>query len=571
MKEKGKKFALKGLGTALAIVVAVLAVAFIIMSSLGDGVNIWQLKKGEAAEEADPGTDSTSGNSAASVEEGLVRLACAEELGDMDVAKNQAYYHLPLNIYDRLVEIRQEGGVSLIKPSLAKEWTVSPDGKTYSFTLRDDVVFSDGTRLTADDVRFSFTRLLTVPGSEQTAFADMIQGADEVLSGAADELSGIKVTDDTHIAITLKEPFPAYISMLGAPACSILCRKKTEEAGDSFGTDPAYIIGSGPYILTGMDDNSYTLEANPLYWGEAPSVKKAILSVMAPALMDQAFRNGELDLLDLELVNSGAAEYYLKNEVYDDTRTEKDNVEILSLMLNTKIPPLDNPKVRRAVQLAIDRERIIEEVCGGHARLTDGIFPMGLTGYSEENQGWLKYDPEEARRLIGEADLSEGSTVELVLDSDADEGEQRRMEIIRENLRAVGLNAVIVVYDHESSRYLKKEGQVMAYVFKWIADFNDPDNFIYTIFGSEEAVRRYSSNYSDSGVIKRIAEARNMEDEAERLKEYANLERKLVQEDAVWVPLYSAGHVFIRGERVRNYTTYWAGWSDITLKGIELK
>jgi ABC-type transport system substrate-binding protein len=240
-------------------------------------------------------------------------------------------------------------------------------------------------------------------------------------------------------------------------------------------------------------------------------------------------------------------------------------------MLNTAIPPLDNVKVRQAVQLAIDRQRIIDEVRGGYAHTTDGIYPKGLIGYSEENQGWLKYDPEEAARLVKEAGLKENDTVELVISSVADMDNQKIISIIQENLNAVGLNTVTIIYDPESRLYFRRNGQAMAYIFDWTADYNDPDNFIYTIFGTEDSVKRYSSNYSDRQAMKRIAGARNIEDDEERLAEYRSLEKKLVQDDAVWVPLYSAEHIYMMGDRLESYIPYWAGWSDVVLKDMVLK
>ena len=136
---------------------------------------------------------------------------------------------------------------------------------------------------------------------------------------------------------------------------------------------------------------------------------------------------------------------------------------------------------------------------------------------------------------------------------------------------AVGLHAVIVNYDEDSYRYLLRGGSAMAYTGEWSADFNDPDNFIYTFFSTREKTRYRSSNYSDEAVMARIASARTLQNGVERLEEYAALEKHLVQDEAVWVPLFSAERQFILGERVESFTPFWAGWSDLYLKGIVLK
>ena len=506
------------------------------------------------------------------VEEGLVRLAADIGQGNMDIARNADNYFIALNVFERLAEIEQtDDGVSSIVPSLAREWKVSDDGKTYSFTLRDDVCFSDGTPFTAEDVEFSLTRLLTVPDSEQIAYADMIEGAEELQKGEATGLSGIKVIDDYHIDISLKEPFPSFISMLGTPSCSILSKKSVIAAGDAYGTDIRYIIGTGPYIITENNEKFCRLEINPLYHGEKPSVKKAEVTAMVSAVMDREFKNGNIDILDLDFLNPGAANYYTENDEYSDRLIAKDNVDIISLMLNTAIEPLNDVRVRRAIQYAINRQRIIDEVYGGYAVITDGIVPKGLTGYSEEMQGWLEYDPQKAKDLLKEAGIRRGDTIELAVSSTADTAIQEFTALIQEDLNAVGLNAVTVVYDQDSRLYMRRNGQIMAYQFQWLADYNDPDNFFYTIFGSTDITKKYSSNYADEETINRIIRARNILDLGQRISEYNDIEKKLVIDDAVWVPFFASKHIFVKGDRINSLTPYWAGWNDIPLKGITLK
>ena len=145
------------------------------------------------------------------------------------------------------------------------------------------------------------------------------------------------------------------------------------------------------------------------------------------------------------------------------------------------------------------------------------------------------------------------------------------LEMIQEDLNAVGLDATIVSYDEESRLYLRKSGRLMAYTGEWSADFNDPDNFIYTFFGSREKTLYRSGNYSDEAVISRISHARTLQDENERLDEYSELERILVKENAVWVPLFSTDHLFVLGDRLESFTPFWAGWGSLYLKDIVLK
>ena len=531
-------------------------------------------EKGSGTASAGQESGISAPESVENVEQGLVRIALSSPVSTMDVHKDSADYMLPLNIYERLFDIRvNEDGSTSLANGLAEDWSVSEEGLTYHFTLRDDAFFSDGTPVKASDVAFTFTRMLALPDSRQTDFADMIKGAADVMAGKTDILEGIRVLDDRNLEITLSEPFSGYIYQLATPSCSILSEKCVTEAGEDFGRAAEKTIGSGPYRVTEFTGSRITVERNPYYHcheGEELTVNRAEFLVLAPALIDRMFREGSLDLMDVSRVNPEAAEKYKSGE-WKDRLISYSRVEVQYLMLNVETPPLDDVRIRKAVQMAINRQRILDELYNGDGRLLDGIYPRGLIGFSEENQGWLKYDPEEAARLVSEVPGAENVRLELAANSQSGIRSLRMLEMIREDLSAVGLSVSIVSYDEESRLYLRKAGRLMAYTGEWSADFNDPDNFIYTFFGSRAKTLYRSGNYSDGKVIARIAAARTLQDEEERLAEYAELERILIQDEAVWVPLFSTDHLFVPGDRVMKFTPFWAGWGSLCLKDIVLK
>ena len=508
-------------------------------------------------------------------EPGVVRIALGEPISTLDVHLNTADYMLPLNIYERLFDIcvNEDGSTDLTK-GLAEDWSVSEDGLTYRFTLRDDAFFSDGTPVTASDVAFTFTRMLSLPESRQTDFADMILGADAVMSGVTKDLRGIRVLDDKNLEITLSEPFSGYLYQLATPSCSIMSEEFVKKAGNEYGKSLAQTLGSGPYRLTEYSDTRITVEKNPYYHcheGEELTVSRAEFLILPPAITDRMFRAGELDLLDTNQINPEVVEAVYKQPEWDDHRISYSRVEVQYLMLNVAAPPLNNAKIRKAVQMAINRQRILDELYDGDGRLLDGIFPRGLIGYSEKNQGWLKYDPEEAASLIDSVIGAKDVRLELAANSQSEIRTLRMLEMIREDLSKVGLNVSIVTYDDESRMYLRREGRLMAYTGEWSADYNDPDNFIYTFFGSREKTRSRSGNFSEKDIISRIAAARTIQDEEKRMAEYAELEKILIQDVAVWVPLFSTDHMFILGDRVESFTPFWAGWGSLYLRDIVLK
>ena len=240
-------------------------------------------------------------------------------------------------------------------------------------------------------------------------------------------------------------------------------------------------------------------------------------------------------------------------------------------MMNLETRPLDNIRVRKAIQMAINRQKIIDELYDGEGTPVDGIYPRGLHGYSEENQGWLKYDPERAKRYLKRAGKDVGVRIELAADSTASMRELNLLNMIRQDLQAVGLTVSIVSYDTDSWMYLRTHGKLMAFCSVWSADYNDPDNFIYTFFGSREKTLRRSGNFAEKDVMKRIVQARSIVDDDERMAEYAALEKLLIQDKALWVPLFSTNHLFVLGDRVKSFVPYWAGWNSIPLRNVVLK
>ena len=314
-----------------------------------------------------------------------------------------------------------------------------------------------------------------------------------------------------------------------------------------------------------------TLELNPYWKKEQPSVKKARFLVLDPALMDAGFQKGELDLLDLEEIHTDTIKSVYKTGKWKDRLVSKGCVETNYLMMNLEARPLDNIRVRKAVQLAINRQKIIDELYDGEGTLVDGIYPRGLHGFSEENQGWLKYDPEAAKRYLKRAGKDVRARIELAADSTSGMRELNLLNMIRQDLQAVGLEVSIVSYDPESWMYLRTHGKLMAFCSVWSADYNDPDNFIYTFFGSREKTLRRSGNFAEKDVMNRIVRARTIRDDDERMAEYAALESLLIRDKALWVPLFSTNHLFVLGDRVESFIPYWAGWNSIPLKDVVMK
>ena len=523
------------------------------------------------------GTGAVSGGSGAGNGSGSVGMDTTGFLMDVlnadiqtaDVQKTTKDYTVPTNIFDRLADIQvDDQGVSKIVPSLAEKWDISGNGLEYTFYLQKGVKFQNGNDFTAEDVLYTFERLLTVEGGLNTELLDQVKGAAELMEGTADTLEGVEVVDDYTVKITLKEPFAAFLSCLTAPGLSIYDSEATEAAGDQFGMDPAVTVGTGPFKFAGWNFNDQlVLVKNDDYWRGAPELPGVVIKIIPDTeTQTMMFESGELDLLDLDFVTD-AADRFL--ETYPDQIVQGPRVGITYFTMNFNKEPFQDVKVRQAVQMAIDRQAILDALYGGRGQVEHGIYPYGLIGFNE-GQTKISYDPEGAKALLEEAGYGSGFTMELAADASASDTVTMALEIIKEQLSEVGIQAEIKNYDESTWLETRKSGELGSFMSTWTADFNDPENFIYTFFGNEEKTEIRSINYPDQTVMARVSAARGIVNEDERLAEYQALEEKLIHEDAAWVPMYSRMHLWAVSKRVQNFKPVWSGVSDRSYYGASL-
>ena len=522
-------------------------------------------------QQADPSEGTVTGSASGDALSGVLRVAAVADMTTMDVTKTTNDYMVPMNVFDRLFEVEvQPDGSSQIVPSLCADHTISEDGKTYHFVLKEGVTFSNGNPLTASDVQYTFEWLLTAGGVNDDVALE-VEGAQALKDGQADSLSGFHVIDDRTFEITLTNANAGFLAELTGPAMSIVDGETMEQA-KNFGIACEDTIGTGPYKITEWVVNDhYTLEYNDRYWGEEPSAKKVIVSIIPDAsTQNLMYQNGELDILDLENLDSAIVESTYKT-VYADRLLKASRVGITYMSFNANNPYLSDVNVRRAIQMAVDVDTIVSSVYGGDAVVENGIIPTGVWGHNDDLQR-APFDVEGAKALLKEAGYAEGEiSFEMAMDASSTGNLQLVYQIVQQNLKEIGIDAKIATYDASAWLDLRKSGQMDSFLGTWTMDYNDPANVMRTFFGSEQNAKIRSLNYADKAIMDRVAAASAITDDAKRMQEYQDLEKKIIVDDAAWLPLLGNVHLFALGERVESFVPYWAGFTNFYAKDVVLK
>jgi len=487
-------------------------------------------------------------------------VAVEDEPDTVDFQCTSIHYTVAQNVFNRLVGMENdENGNAVILPELAERWEISDDHLSYTFHLREGVRFSNGAALTSGDVLYTFTRLLTHPDSCNRDIVDGIAGAAALERGETDRLEGFRILSDRDFVITLSEPFEAFLACLSMPGASILDEGLTIGAGDRFGLDPEWTVGTGSFILKSWEPGKgMLLKANPDCWQGPPRCAGLDLRFMTDAEeIRELFENGGLDILNLDDVGK-AAEFFLHGDIYQDRLCVVQRISTTYIALNEAIAPLDDVRVRRALQLALNRTLLLDAGYSGRGYLENGILPHGVYGFNPDLPE-IPCDPEAARALLREAGYPEGFDLTLSATAASTLGEMALLREAASMWAKIGVRAEIQILPDSEFMRLRKSGALACYSATWTADFNDPDNFLYTFFGDAENTRFRSLCYPREEIMERVRRARAISDPDARIAEYRALEEIIVQEDAAWIPLFSRLYTYVRSERLDGIRASWNG------------
>ena len=489
-------------------------------------------------------TAATSDADAGSLNKGntLVRLYVDPPTLDPHLTTDATSAQIIIEVFGGLVTIDRNLD---IVPDLAERWDISPDGRVYTFHIRPDAVFHDGRQVTAQDVQWSLERA-TNPLTESPVvdqYLGDIVGVEEKLNGDAQSISGVRVIDDQTLEITIDAPKAYFLAKMTYPTGFVLDRQNVEADPRRWFRNPN---GTGPFRLTQYDvGETLVLTRNEDYHLGAPRLA-AVEMILSGGTSMLMYENDEIhisgiSLADLDRLLDPA------NALNSDLRRAQPTFSVQYIGMNVNEPPLDDPKVRQALNLAIDKQDIATIVLGDLVVPAQGILPPGFPGFNRNLMGY-EFDPVEAKRLLEES--SYGDDLDNFAAHYHDHGGQLR----RKRQPGHGSGAADVGEEPgyhggvsaDGIRHLFERTCTSA-VFRCLTSAGlpttpDPQNFLDILFHSESSNNH--TNYNSPEVDALLEQARTETNEAERLRIYQQVEQQLI-DDAPWIPLWYSGEQYV--------------------------
>jgi len=439
-----------------------------------------------------------------------------------------------------------------IVPDIAESWSLSPDRRTYTFRLRRGATFSNGRPVTAEDFRYSFERVLDpATRAPMTWTLDRIAGARGVLSGRTRHASGIRVIDDRTLSLTLERPFGPFLAILGMTTAYAVPREEVLRLGADFGSRPA---GSGPYALSEWTHGQrITLTARKDYHEGPPRLSGIIYRIIPEDLTAvMEFETGGLDALQ---VPASEHRRYTTDPKWNGRVFSRPGLNCYYIGLNCRKPPFNDRRVRQAVNMAIDRKRILETVYEQRGVLAIGPIPPLLWkfGMGPKDGDGYPYDPQQAKRIIKEAGLA-GSRIRLFISAEPEVLDI--VEVVQQYLAQAGLRADITQLDWSAYKEALNKGEADAFWLSWWADYPDPENFFYPLFFSGNAGPAGNRTFYRDPVFDRlIEEAQATADERQRYGIYRQADERIIGE-APWVFMWHRADVYVVQPRVQDFRIY---------------
>jgi ABC-type transport system substrate-binding protein len=443
------------------------------------------------------------------------------------------------SIFDGLMDYKP--GTTELEPDLAESFTVSDDGLTYTFTLREGLKFHNGRPVTSADVKYSLERAIN-PATQSPGggYFGMIKGYDDVSGGKAAELAGVATPDDRTVVITLTRPDATFLHLMAINFSYVVPKEEVEKAGADWGKQP---LGTGAFkFVEWTPGQRIVLERYPDYFRKGvPYLDRLTFEFgQDPTVAVLRLKKGEVDIVGDGIPPAQFAEV-MADPANKELIAVGEQLHTGYVTMNVTQAPFDNPKVRQAVNMAINKDRIVRLINNRGAPASQAL-PPAMPGYNPDNKGYA-YDPEGAKKLLSEAGSADITTELYAMNVDPN---PRIAQAIQQDLAAVGIKAEIrslAQAEVIAAGGAGKAPMIWSGGMAWIADFPDPANFYYGILGCAGAVEggwnwsKYCNKDLDSRAEKADALVKGDQAEA-RIAEWKAIFDDVLK-DAPWAPVFN--------------------------------
>ena len=480
---------------------------------------------------------------------GTMTVAYKNEMSSLDpaIGYDGASWNLIKAVFDGLMAYKV--GTTDLTPGLAESYAVSPDGLTYTFKLRAGVKFHNGRALTAEDVRYSIDRVVDPknrsPG--QQFFASLV-GFDERVKGTSDRVAGLRALDDRTLEVKLSHPDASFLHIMAMNFSYPVPREEVEKAGADFGKHP---VGTGAFkVADWRPGQQLALVRNPDYYQQGlPHLDEVHINVgIEPITAFLQFQRGEVDVLG-DGIPTAKFNEVLQDPNYKDQIVTGPRLRTTFIAIKTTQKPLDDKRVRQAINYAINKARVVQLIAG-RATATSQILPPLMAAYDPDYQGYA-YDPQKAKALLAEAGYPDGFSTEFYASNT--EPDPRLAQAMQQDLAAVGIKAELRTLAAAQVRAMAaKPDEAPLVLSVWGADYPDPSDFYLPLLTCAARGAWNWAYYCRAEVDAKASEANATADparDADRIAQWKAVYR-IVMDDAPWVPVYNDKRVVLRSKRL---------------------
>lgn len=435
-------------------------------------------------------------------------------------------------------------------PDLAEGWQVSADRQVYTFTLRQNARFHDGRPVTAQDVVFSWERALDPATDSPIALTYLgdIVGATERRSGAATSIRGLRVLDERRLEVTINGALPYFLMKLSASPAMILDRANVESGPEWYRTPN----GTGPYRLIRWEPLQMQLyERNDDFYLDPPAIRYIVNQLYAGYGL-RLYETGQVDIAGV-----GRFDVARLQDPSDPLHAQLlESVDMCTSFVTFDVtrPPFDDPQVRQAFALAVDRQRYIDVVLQGTALPAQGLYPPALPGYNLDLKG-QRFDPQEARRLLAESKYGSADKLPPITFTDSGFGSDvsgRLAALIAMWQSTLGVTITVENLEpNTASDQIHSGNHGQLFWYGWCADYPDPENFADALFhsGAAQNVGKFASPELD----RLLEQAREEPEVARRIGLYQQAEQIIVDEAAAIFLNHNLSYLLVK-PYVQGYT-----------------